>query len=95
MGRRTADDAPQTLGASVAFARARHTVRPHAAAPRQFAGQPSARARRSPGGLIGQLGPFLILFAAAAYVGVRWEEIPAEFPTREVARHGRRSGCRK
>jgi uncharacterized membrane protein len=27
------------------------------------------------------LCPFLILFAAAAYVGVHWEDVPARFPT--------------
>lgn len=34
-----------------------------------------------PGGVVGQLGPFLILFAAAAYVALNWEDVPARFPT--------------
>jgi uncharacterized membrane protein len=71
----------QTLGASVAFARARHTVRPHAAAPTTIREAEIGPRPALPGGLIGQLGPFLILFAAAVYVGLHWEEIPAKFPT--------------
>lgn len=31
--------------------------------------------------MIGQLGPFLTLLAAAAYVAFNWEDVPARFPT--------------
>jgi uncharacterized membrane protein len=71
----------QTLAASVAFARARHTVRPHAAAQATIREATIGPRPALPGGLIGQLGPFLILFAAAAYVGLHWEDVPARFPT--------------
>jgi uncharacterized membrane protein len=34
-----------------------------------------------PGGYLGQLGPFVILLGAIAYVGWYWDSIPARFPT--------------
>jgi uncharacterized membrane protein len=72
----------QSLGASLAFVRAWTVVRPHAAAPatiREAAIAP--RADSLPGGVAGQLGPFLILLAAAAYVAWNWDAVPARFPT--------------
>lgn len=71
----------QSIGACVAFARARRAVRPHAAAPVMIREAELGPRAALPGGLIGQLGPFLILAAAAAYLGLYWEEIPARFPT--------------
>jgi len=71
----------QTIGAFVAFARAGHTVRPHAASPATIREAEIGPRPALPGGFFGQLGPFLILFAAAAYVGLHWEDIPARFPT--------------
>src|SRR5687768_15493895 len=71
----------QTIGAFVAFARARYTVRPHAAAPATIREAKIGPRPALPGGILGQLGPFLILFAAAAYVGLHWDDIPARFPT--------------
>jgi uncharacterized membrane protein len=71
----------QTIGAFFAFTRARHAVRPHAVAPATIREAEIGPRPELPGGLIGQLGPFLILFAAAAYVGLHWEDVPARFPT--------------
>jgi len=71
----------QTLGACVAFARARHTVRPYAAAPATIREAEIGPRSALPGGILAQLGPFLVLFAAAAYVGLYWEDISARFPT--------------
>jgi uncharacterized membrane protein len=71
----------QTLGACVAFVRARSAVRPYAVTPANTREADLAPRSRLPGGLIGQLGPFLILLAAAAYVGFNWESVPARFPT--------------
>jgi uncharacterized membrane protein len=71
----------QTIGGFIAFSRARHSVRPHAVAPATIREAEIGPRPELPGGLIGQLGPFLILFAAAAYVGLHWEDVPARFPT--------------
>jgi uncharacterized membrane protein len=71
----------QTLGAAVAFAKARSAVRPYAAAPAAIREAEIGPRPGLPGGLVGQLGPFLILFAAAVYVGLHWEDVPARFPT--------------
>ena len=71
----------QTVGASVAFLNARRKVRPHAVAPSAVREAAIGPRPGLPGGLIAQLGPFLILFGAAAYVGVHWEDVPARFPT--------------
>jgi uncharacterized membrane protein len=71
----------QTLGASVAFVRARSTVRPHAVAPATVREAEIGPRPGLPGGMVAQLGPFLILLGAAAYVGLHWADIPARFPT--------------
>jgi uncharacterized membrane protein len=71
----------QTLGASFAFLRARSAVVPYAAAPATVREAEIGPRPSLPGGPIGQLGPFLLLFAAAAYVGLHWNEVPARFPT--------------
>jgi uncharacterized membrane protein len=71
----------QTIGGFVAFSRARQAVRPHAVAPATIREAEVGPRPQLPGGVIGQLGPFLILFAAAAYVGLHWEDVPARFPT--------------
>jgi uncharacterized membrane protein len=71
----------QTIGASVAFVNARRNVRPHAVAPATVREAAIGPRPGLPGGLIAQFGPFLILFGAAAYVGLQWEDVPARFPT--------------
>ena len=71
----------QTIGASVAFARAWSAVRPHATVATTIREAGIGPRDRLPGGLVAQLGPFLILFAAAAYVALNWEDVPARFPT--------------
>ncbi len=71
----------QTIGASVAFAKAWSAVRPHAAVPTTIREAAIGPRDGLPGGIVGQLGPFLILFAAAAYVALNWESVPARFPT--------------
>lgn len=70
-----------TMGASVAFAKAWSAVRPHAAVPTTIREAAIGPRDGLPGGIVGQLGPFLILFAAAAYVALNWEDVPARFPT--------------
>jgi uncharacterized membrane protein len=71
----------QTFGASVAFVRAWSAVRPHAALPTTIREAAIGPRDGLPGGILGQLGPFLILFAAAAYIALNWEDVPARFPT--------------
>lgn len=71
----------QTLGAFVAFVGAAGTVRPYAVTPATTREAELGPRSRLPGGLLGQLGPFLILLAAAAYVAFNWEDVPARFPT--------------
>lgn len=71
----------QTIGASLAFARAWGAVRPHVAVPTTIREAAIGPRDSLPGGVVGQLGPFLILFAAAAYVALNWEDVPARFPT--------------
>ena len=63
----------QTIGAFVAFAKAHHAVRPFAVAPATVREAEIGPRPGLPGGLAAQLGPFLILFAAAAYVGLHWD----------------------
>jgi uncharacterized membrane protein len=70
-----------TIGASVAFAKAWSSVRPHAAVPATIREAAIGPRDGLPGGIAGQLAPFLILFAAAAYVALNWEDVPARFPT--------------
>jgi uncharacterized membrane protein len=71
----------QTIAASLAFARAWSAVRPHVAVPTTIREAAIGPRDGLPGGVIGQLGPFLILFAAAACVALNWEHVPARFPT--------------
>jgi hypothetical protein len=71
----------QTIGASVAFAKAWSAVHPHATVPTTIREAGIGPRDGLPGGILGQLGPFLILFAAAAYVALNWEDVPARFPT--------------
>lgn len=71
----------QTIGASVAFVNARRKVRPHAVVPATLREAAIGPRPGLPGGLIAQLGPFLILLGAAMYVGLHWEDVPARFPT--------------
>jgi uncharacterized membrane protein len=71
----------QAIGASVAFANARRAVRPYAVASATIREAEIGPRPGLPGGLVWQLGPFLILFAAAAYVGLHWKDVPARFPT--------------
>ncbi len=71
----------QTIGASLAFARACSAVRPYAAPPTTIREAAIGPRDGLPGGVVGQLGPFLILFAAATYVAWNWGDVPARFPT--------------
>jgi len=71
----------QTLGASVAFVNARRAVRPYAAAPATVREAEIGPRPGLPGGMVGQIGPFLILAGAAVYVGLHWSAVPARFPT--------------
>jgi uncharacterized membrane protein len=71
----------QTFGGAVAFWNARRRVLPRAVAPAAIREADVGPRPGLPGGLAGQLGPFLILLAAAAYVALNWEDVPARFPT--------------
>lgn len=71
----------QTLGASVAFANARRAVLPHGAVPATIREAEIGPRPGLPGGLAGQLGPFVILLATAAYLALNWDDVPARFPT--------------
>lgn len=71
----------QAIGASAAFAKARRTMLPLAVTTATVREADLAPRPALPGGLAGQLGPFVILLAAATYVGWHWGEIPARFPT--------------
>ncbi|HEU4936090.1 MAG TPA: DUF5808 domain-containing protein [Vicinamibacterales bacterium] len=70
-----------SIGASVAFARAWTTVRPHATMPTMIREAAIGPREGLPGGIVGQLGPFIILLAATAYVALNWDNVPARFPT--------------
>jgi uncharacterized membrane protein len=70
----------QGLGAAVAFAKARYTLLPYAATPTTVREAEIAPRPSLPGGILGQLGPFVILLAAAVYIGMHWGEMPARFP---------------
>jgi hypothetical protein len=67
----------QTVGASVAFARAWSAVRPHAAVPTTIREAAVGPRDALPGGVVGQLCPFLILLAATAYVALNWDNVPS------------------
>lgn len=71
----------QAGGASVAFFNARRKVRPYAIAPTTVREAAIGPPPKLPGGFVAQIGPFLILFGAAVYVGLHWSDIPARFPT--------------
>jgi uncharacterized membrane protein len=71
----------QTLGATVAFVKTRHAIRPYAVLPATIREAEIGPRPGLPGGLAGQLGPFLILAAAALYGGLHWTDVPARFPT--------------
>jgi uncharacterized membrane protein len=71
----------QSVGAFVAFVRARDAARPYAVAPAMIREAEIGPRPGLPGGFIGQIGPFLILLATAVYLGLRWDDIPAKFPT--------------
>lgn len=70
-----------TMGSSMAFARAWSAVRPHATVPTTIREAAIGPREGLPGGVVGQLGPFLILLAAATYVALNWDAVPARFPT--------------
>jgi len=71
----------QAIGGSVAFVNARRAVLPHAVAPATRREADLGPRERLPGGPIAQVGPFLILAAAAVYVALHWDAVPARFPT--------------
>ena len=70
----------QLFGASVVFAQARDALVPYAAPPATLREAELARRPSLPGGLAGQLGPFVILLIAAVYVGLNWDRVPLRFP---------------
>ena len=71
----------QTFGASVAFVKARDAVIPHGAPPTRIREAEIGARPGLPGGWLAQIGPFVILLAAAAYVALHWDQVPARFPT--------------
>jgi uncharacterized membrane protein len=71
----------QTVAASLAYARAWSAVRPHVVVPTTIREAAMGPRDGLPGGVAAQLGPFLILFAAAAYVALNWADVPARIPT--------------
>jgi len=71
----------QTIGAWVAFMKARYAVLPHSVAPATIREAEIGPRPSLPGGLAGQIGPFVILLAAALYAGLHWDAVPARFPT--------------
>jgi len=70
----------QTVGAVVAFIRAQRSVTPHAVAPGTIREAEIGPRPGLPGGFAAQVGPFLILLFAAAYVAWFWEDVPARIP---------------
>lgn len=67
--------------ALAAFLDARRRVLPRAVAPSpEREVELSPRTISLPGGWPGQGGPFALLAAAAAWLGLHWEKIPARFP---------------
>lgn len=69
------------IGSTVAFLRARRLVLPHAVPPSTVREASLASQVDSvPGGILGQLGPFAILGAAAIWLADQWVEIPANVP---------------
>lgn len=71
----------QIAGVLAAFSAARRRTLPHAAAPSP--GREAALTARNdalPGGWPAQIGPFIVLAAAAAILAARWQAISARFP---------------
>jgi len=71
----------QSVAGTIAFMRARNAVRPHAVVPSTVREAAIGPRDSLPGGILGQLGPFLILAAATAYVALNWDAVPERFPT--------------
>ena len=71
----------QSVGGLVAFSRARHAARVYAVAPATIREAEIGPRQGLPGGVMAQLGPFLILAVAAVYLGLYWDDIPPKFPT--------------
>jgi uncharacterized membrane protein len=71
----------QSVGAWVAFGNARRAARRYAVSPPSIRESEIGPRPGLPGGLALQIGPFLILLAAAAYVALNWDAVPARFPT--------------
>ena len=64
-----------------AYLIARSRVQPHRTAPTSVRQTVlSAERERLPGGIVGALGPFLILGMKAVYAHLHWNEIPNRFP---------------
>ncbi|HEY7373522.1 MAG TPA: DUF1648 domain-containing protein, partial [Polyangia bacterium] len=71
----------QVVGQTLAFLAAHRRTLPHATPPSPVREAALAPHRPTlPGGVAGQAGPFVILAAAAAWIGSRWERLPARFP---------------
>lgn len=67
-------------GSFIAYYRARKLVLPHAVSPTTIReAEIRGRNRKIPGGWVAASGPFILLAACAAYVGIHWEEIPTRF----------------
>jgi uncharacterized membrane protein len=71
----------QAIGATLAFAKAHRSVAPFGVAPDAVREADLGPRPALPGGHLAQLGPFLMLLAAAVYIGLHWEQIPPRFPT--------------
>jgi uncharacterized membrane protein len=72
----------QLVGACIAFARAHGAVLPHSISLSHVTIREAELTPRTglPGGLVAQLGPFVILAAAALYLAAHWDRIPDTFP---------------
>ncbi|MFZ0962699.1 MAG: DUF5808 domain-containing protein [Terriglobia bacterium] len=71
----------QYAGCLAAYLHSRQQVKPHATAPTQVREATLAPSAASlPGGWLLQIGPFLMLAAAALYLHYRWADIPLRFP---------------
>ena len=78
----TASGLIQVAGYTAAFLVAHRGTIPHAT-PGSTVREADLRPRRSrlPGGFLLQAGPFLILAAAAVWIGTQWDRLPARFPS--------------
>lgn len=71
----------QVLGAAAAFAHGRNRIRPSAQYPDGTRAAPlSTVPEGMPGGLAAVLGPYGLLAAAAIFLDLNWQRIPARFP---------------